>query len=391
MSYVYAIIGAGRQGVAAAFDLAVHGDAASILFIDTDEATAQRAADLINTLTGRRVATASRADARDLPRLRELLTGCHALVSAAHYGVNLDLTGLAASLRLHMVDLGGHTGVVRQQHAFDEAACSAGVTIVPDCGMGPGLNMSLAAYVMARFDRPRDIRIWDGGLPQDPAPPWNYTSTFAMSGLTNEYDGAAFFLRGGRIVEVPCLTELEALHFAPPIGTLEAFVTSGGLSTAPWTWQGTLDCLENKTLRYPGHCAAFRAFQQLGLLDLDPIDAGGTRVVPREVLHALLEPRIGAGGNVVRDVCAMRVTGTGERAGRLERYTVELIDRFDETTAFTAMQRLTGWHAAIVIGLAVRGHLPAGVRSVESVAGDLVVAEGRRRGWAFDERRESVA
>jgi lysine 6-dehydrogenase len=386
MSYVYAVVGAGRQGVAAAYDLVTFGDASRVVLIDVAEEAAREGAATINRLAGRAVAEAARADARDPGRLRTLLAGCHGVLSAAHYNVNVELTRLAASLGLHMVDLGGHTGVVREQHACDADARAGAVTVVPDCGMGPGLNVSLAAYVMSLLDRPREVRIWDGGLPQDPQPPWNYRSTFAMSGLTNEYDGVAYFLRQGAVAEVPAFADLETLEFAPPIGRLEAFVTSGGLSTAPWTWEGTLQCLENKTLRYPGHCAMFTAFQQLGLLGQDPIDAGGTRVAPRDVLHALLEPRIGMSpGEVVKDLCVMRVTGIGERGGREARATVELVDRYDEGTGFTAMQRLTGWHAAIVLGLAVRGQLPTGVRPVESVPGALIVAEGRRRGWHITE------
>ena len=92
-----------------------------------------------------------------------------------------------------------------------------------------------------------------------------------MSGLTNEYDGFAYFLRGGEIVEVPAFADLEMLQFAEPVGRLEAFVTSGGLSTAPWTWKGTLERLENKTLKYPGHCARFTAYRDLGLLDQEPV------------------------------------------------------------------------------------------------------------------------
>jgi lysine 6-dehydrogenase len=391
MSYDYAVIGAGRQGTAAACDLVMFGEAARVVLVDAEEETARAAARRVNDLARRRVAEGVRGDASDPARLRDVLRGCHALVSAAHYAVNVGLTELAASLGLHMVDLGGITGVVRRQHAFDGAARASAVTIVPDCGMGPGLNISLAAYVMEHFDRPRDVRIWDGGLPEMPVPPWNYLSTFAMSGLTNEYDGVAYFLRDGAIAEVPCFDGLESLDFAPPVGRLEAFVTSGGLSTAPWTWHGVLDRLENKTLRHPGHCAMFTAFRDLGLLGTDPIDVGGGRVVPRDVFHALLEPRIGAstaaahGARATRDVGVMRVTGTGERDGRDARFTVELIDRFDAATGFTAMQRLTGWHAAIVAGLAVRGRLPAGVRAVETIPGSLIVAEGRRRGWHFSE------
>jgi lysine 6-dehydrogenase len=183
-----------------------------------------------------------------------------------------------------------------------------------------------------------------------------------MSGLTNEYDGVAYFLRQGAVAEVPAFADLETLEFAQPIGRLEAFVTSGGLSTAPWTWEGTLQCLENKTLRYPGHCAMFTAFQQLGLLGQDPIDAGGTRVAPRDVLHALLEPRIGMSpGEVVKDLCVMRVTGIGERGGREARATVELVDRYDEGTGFTAMQRLARRHRARAGGAwAAAERCPAG-------------------------------
>jgi lysine 6-dehydrogenase len=388
MSFTYAVIGAGRQGVAAAFDLAVRGDASRILFVDLDEAAASSAAARVNALAGRGVASGVRGDASDEAAMAAQLAGARGLLSAAHYNVNLGLTRVAAAIGAHMVDLGGHTGVVRQQHALDADARRAGITVVPDTGMGPGLNVSLAAYAMGRLDRPREVLIWDGGLPQRPRAPWEYVSTFSMSGLTNEYDGVAYFLRGGDLVEVPAFDGLELLQFDEPIGTLEGFVTSGGLSTAPWTWKGTLERLENKTLRYPGHCARFTAYRDLGLLGQTPIDAGGVRVVPRDVFHALLEPHIGAGTEPVRDVCVMRVAASGHLAGRPATIVIELVDHFDQATGFTAMQRLTGWHAAICLELAVRGQLEPGVVPVEHVPGDLVVCEGRARGWDI---RESTA
>ena len=386
MSYTYAVIGAGRQGVAAAYDLAVRGDATRILFIDLDEGAAREAAARVNTLSGRALAAGARGDASDAQAMTALLAGTQGLLSAAHYRVNLTLTRVAAAVGAHMVDLGGHTGIVREQHGLDAEARRAGISVVPDTGMGPGLNVSLAAYAMSRLDRPREVLIWDGGLPQTPREPWNYVSTFAMSGLTNEYDGVAYFLRGGDIVEVPAFADLELLQFDEPAGTLEGFVTSGGLSTAPWTWKGTLERLENKTLRYPGHWARFTAYRDLGLLGQAPILVGGSPVVPREVFHALLEPHIGAGPDLVRDVGVMRVAASGERGGLPARLTLELVDRYDEATGFTAMQRLTGWHAAICLELAVRGQIAAGVIPVERVPGDLVVAEGRARGWDIRER-----
>ena len=386
MSFAYAVVGAGRQGVAAAFDLAVRGDASRILFLDLSESAAAAAADRVNTLAGRGLAEGRQGDASDARDMTAQLAGTQGILSAAHYQVNLGLTRVAASIGAHMVDLGGHTGIVREQHRLDADARRAGITVVPDTGMGPGLNVSLAAYAMSLLDRAREVFIWDGGLPQHPREPWNYVSTFSMSGLTNEYDGSAYFLRGGDIVEVPAFDDLERLQFDEPVGVLEGFVTSGGLSTAPWTWKGTLDRLENKTLRYPGHCARFIAYRDLGLLGQTPIEVEGAAVVPRHVFHALLEPRIGAGPHPVRDVCVMRVKAAGEKDGRHAEAVIDLIDRFDEGTGYTAMQRLTGWHAAICLGLAVRGRLAAGVIPVERVPGALVVAEGRARGWDIRER-----
>src|SRR5512139_145840 len=193
MSFAYAVVGAGRQGVAAAFDLAVRGNPSRILFVDREAAAARRAAERVNALTGLQIAEGAYGDASDAPAMTAQLAGTQAILSAAHYNVNLALTRVAIGIGAHMVDLGGHTGVVRQQHALDADARQSGITVVPDTGMGPGLNVSLAAYAMGLLDRPRDVRIWDGGLPQQPREPWHYVSTFSMSGLTNEYDGVAYF------------------------------------------------------------------------------------------------------------------------------------------------------------------------------------------------------
>ncbi len=386
MSYSYAIVGSGRQGIAAGFDLARMGDANRVTFIDTNMDAASAAASTVNRLIGTRIAEARSGDARDPRQMRTILRGTDAIVSAAHYEVNVGLTQVAIGIGAHLCDLGGHTGVVRRQHALHAEAVRAGVTIVPDTGMGPGLNISLAEYAMSRLDEPEEVLIWDGGLPLDPEPPWCYRSTFALSGLTNEYAGHASFIRGGEITEVPCFADLELLEFDAPIGRLEAFVTSGGLSTAPWTWRGRLRRLENKTLRYPGHRARFKAYEELGLLSLDPIEVGGARVAPREFFHALLEPRIGPSNAIVHDLCVMRVAARGNRAGRPTETVVDLIDRFDPATGFTAMQRLTGWHASIMCHLAAAGRLARGVVAVENVKGAMIVEEGRERGWVIVER-----
>jgi lysine 6-dehydrogenase len=381
MGFRYLLLGAGRQGVAAAYDLARFGQADRIVVADVSEDVAVVAAARINRLIGREVAVPTVLDANDPEAVRRAFKEADACLNSVHYALNVGLTRLAIECRVHMTDLGGNTDVVREQLLMNDAAKSGGVAIVPDCGMGPGLNISLATYVMDLMDVPQDVRIWDGGLPQQPDAPWNYALTFNIAGLTNEYDGCATFIRNGALTQVPCFDDVEEIEF-PGLGKLEAFVTSGGLSTAPWTFRGKLRRLENKTVRYKGHAQMFRAFVALGLLDTNPIRVGAVRVAPRDVLHTLLEPKIKKLD--VQDICVMRVRCDGLKDGRAGTAIVEVVDRYDATTGFTAMQRLTGWHASLMLIAATTGQIVPGVTPVErALPGLAVVDEIRRRGFAL--------
>jgi len=336
MGHRYAILGSGRQGTAAAYDLAVNGDADSVVLADLNAAAAKNSARRVNTLSGGNAAKAAKVDVTERASVLSSLKGVDVLVSAVPYRFNLQLARWAVAAKASMVDLGGNTAIVRKELAFDAAARRAGVAIVPDCGMGPGANITLAVYAIGLLDAPSAVHIYDGGLPQKPRPPWNYEMLFHVEGLVNEYTGTSTFLREGRRVEVPALTELEEVAFAP-LGRLEALVTSGGLSTMPWTYEGKLRTLENKTLRYPGHWARVKAFADLGLFSEKPVAIGGKKVVPRDVFEALFVPC--ATSDDPRDVAVTRVVCKGEKGGRRAEAVVELVDWHDEATGFRAMER----------------------------------------------------
>jgi lysine 6-dehydrogenase len=386
MSHKYAVLGAGRQGIAAAYDLAKFGDCNEVKLMDVNGDFAKAQSAYVNRLLSRDIVTAHQVDVDNTKQLMTALDDITAMISAVPYKFNLSLTEIAIKKGVNMCDLGGNTEIVKQQLAHDQEAESAGITIVPDCGMGPGMNISLATYAMSRLTDPKEVYIWDGGLPQNPKPPWNYSLTFNIGGLTNEYHGKAHFIRNGNIVEVDCFNELEVLNFPPPINQLEAFVTSGGLSTMPWTFLGKLQSLENKTLRYPGHWAQFRTFAHLGLLDVEPIIINDYNIIPRDFFHRLLEPKITQAD--VRDVGIIRVKCTGKKDGDVAFATVELLDYYHEKTGLTAMQRLTGWHASIVAILAAQNRLDSGAVPIETVSGEMIVKEARRRGFSIDESIE---
>jgi lysine 6-dehydrogenase len=385
MSYRYAILGSGRQGTAAAYDLAVHGDAESILLADLHLDTAQRAAARVNGLVGREVATAATLDVRDVDAVIDLLrtNRIDAFISGAPYFLNLALAHAAVRAGASMADFGGNTDQTRAQLALDAEARATGVTLTPDCGQVPGLGNSLCAYAMSLFDECRDLIMYDGGVPAAPRPPWNYILTFNIEGLTNEYFGTTIFIRDGEPVEMECFREdeYELVDFGEGVGVLEAFTTAGGTSTMPWTWAGKLRTLQNKTIRWPGHFAQWKAFSDAGLLELESVEVDGQSVVPRHLLHAVLGPQLYAQPGE-RDLVIVRVIGRGIKDGVEREVVVDLFDHFDEATGFTAMERTTGWHAAIICAAQAQGRTPRGGVPVElAIPGPAFAAELLKRGF----------
>jgi lysine 6-dehydrogenase len=382
LSYRYAIIGTGRQGLSAAFDLARFGAAEEILLCDLNIETARKGAEKLRTLIPKDIFKPVSLDAGNHSQLVQTLKGINSAISAVPFTLNLGITEAAIECSTNLCDLGGHTETVLKQLALDESAKSSGVTVVPDCGMGPGLNISLGVLAMSFVEKPINLFIWDGGLPQNPVPPWNYVSTFHINGLTNEYEGPAWFIRDGKPTQVPCLSEVEALEFPSPLGHLEAAVTSGGLSTAPWTFAGKLQRLENKTLRYPGHWKMFQAYQQLGLFEQNSVGLKGGSFIPREVFHTLLQPKISS--DTVRDICVIRVRCEGEIDGTNASCTLDLCETYDEKTGLTAMEKFTGWHASMVAILSAQNKLPKGAVPIEiALSGPMLMEEAQKRSWAI--------
>jgi lysine 6-dehydrogenase len=384
MAYSYIVLGAGRQGIAAAYDLVLFGEASRVTLADCDAELARSAADHVNTLLRRRVADALTLDVRDDGAARRALHGYNVALSAVPYFYNLGLTRAAIESGVSFCDLGGNTDIVRQQHALDREAVRAGVSVVPDCGMGPGMGNTLAVFAMGLVGEPEHVYMYDGGLPRNPKAPWNYALTFNIEGLTNEYFGGMTILRKGELFHAPCFTELQIVD-VPPIGKLEAFLIAGGVSTAPWTFRGKLQTYQLKVLRYPGTFAQLKAFSDLGMFDLKPVAVDGNEVVPRKLFHTLFEPQVRV--DEVEDVCIIRVQAVGRKEGRRTEATVEVIDYYDPATHFTAMQRMTGWHMSIVAAMMAKGEIAAGSLPLEiAVPGEPFVREARKRGFKISER-----
>jgi len=382
--HVYGVLGAGRQGTAAAYDLARFGNASKIVLGDADPKIARNAAERVNRLCARKVAEGVSVNATVAAEVENFLDGTDAFLSAVPYYYNLEIARAAIRAGTSMCDLGGNTDIVKKQLLLDREAADAGISIVPDCGECPGLCITIACYAMSLLDTPQEVYIYDGGLPTNPKSPFNYLLTFHFDGLANEYSGNAVFLRGGEVVEVPCFEELEYVEI-PPLGRLEAFTSSGGSSTCPWTFRGRLKVFENKILRYPGNFAQLKTMNDLGLFSDKEVEVNGTKIVPRRVLQALFEPKVRLPGQ--KDVAVLRVRCVGEKNKRPAEVVLDVVDFYDDLTEFTAMERTTGWHASIVAIMMARGETPRGAKPLEiAVPGSSFVREMKRRGISLVEK-----
>ena len=359
----YCIIGTGRQGTAAAYDLLKFAEIEKLLLLDNNQNSINQCIKKIEPVLNDVKIQQSIIDFNETEQLKTLLDSFDIFLSSVPYKYNLMLTEIAIETSCSMVDLGGHTGNVVKQLDFDEEAKKKGITIVPDCGMGPGMNISMGLLAIEQFDEAHEVRIWDGGLPQNPIKPWNYSLFFNIAGLTNEYDSHAFFIREGKIEEVNCFEDYEVIDFGSDIGKLEASVTSGGLSTMPWTFQNKLKVLENKTLRYIGHWEWMKAYRELGLFSEDEITFKNHKIIPRDFYHHLLEPHLDT--KDYNDICIMRVEAKGILDGKKSKVVIDAVETYDDTTNLMAMEKWTGWHASIVMQHIMTGNLNSGAYPIE--------------------------
>lgn len=378
MGYTYAILGSGMQGTCAAYDLARHGEADRILMGDLDLDQARKNAERVNTLVGRAVCEAHQVDALNEAALAEFLQPVNVLLSCVPYWMHPRVAPVAIRTATHMIDMGGDTEVTLETMKLDGAAKAAKVTIVPDTGLAPGLVNSLGTHLMSKLDEVDTVRMYCGGLPQNPKPPFNYKLVFNVEGLVAEYTDDAIAVRNRKVARIPTLTDLEEIEW-PGLGKMEAFVTSGGTSTAPYTFEDKLNNYEYKTIRFPGHCERMRIFMDYGFWNDEKISVDGTQVRPREVFHVLMSE--GLRDDSDQDQILVRAWANGKKGGADARFQIDIWDKQDSQTGFSAMERMTGFPSAIYAHQIAQGNVEHGcVRYEVAVPGTVVVEGLKQRG-----------
>jgi lysine 6-dehydrogenase len=375
------VLGAGLQGCACAYDLLQNPGISQVTLADV------RSVNLPHFLAGDwkgRLRTI-KLDVTDSAAVHAAFEGQAAVMSAIPYYYNAPMAKAAVERGCHFSDLGGNTGIVLEQKKLHGQARAIGVSVIPDCGLAPGMVNILAAEGIRRLDRAEKVKIYVGGLPQTPEPPLNYQIVYSLEGALDYYTTPSWVLRGGKPTQVDALSEVESVEFPSPVGTLEAFHTGGGISTLPFAYDGKIETMEYKTLRYPGHVAIMRPIRELGLLANEPIDVKGKKVAPRDLFIAAVHPKLHKPEG--HDLVALQVQVTGEKGKRPARITFRLIDYYDAIHGISAMMRTTGYSLSITGQMQVDGRVKEkGVLTPdEAIPFDAYVSELARRGITIEE------
>jgi lysine 6-dehydrogenase len=370
------VLGAGLQGSACAFDLLNNPDVTMVRLADLNIG---HLPSFLSPLAGPRLLP-TRLDVRDTEAVRAVMRESDAVMSAIPYYVNLELARIAVEEGTHFCDLGGNTEIVFRQKELDAQARERRITVVPDCGLAPGMVNIIAQLGISQLDRVESVRIYVGGLPQHPEPPLNYQIVYSLEGVLDYYTTLSWIVRNGKREQVTALSEIEAVAFPAPVGELEAFHTAGGLSTMAFRYEGKIPSMEYKTLRYRGHAYLMAAMRDLGFFETNPVHVDGMSVIPRDVAVSVMTPRLSKADK--RDLVALRVTVSGTKDGTPASRMWELLDYYDEAHGVSAMMRTTGYSLSITGQMQVRGEIkPAGVHTPdECVPPALYLDELRKRG-----------
>ncbi len=372
----FLVLGAGKMGYAVAYDLIRGSKVEKVVVADS---STENLKELVKRLPDEKIIPVE-LDVTNEEELAQLMAEIDVAVSCITYKHNYELAKIALATKTHFVDLGGNEEIVAKEFMLDELAKEQGVTIIPDLGLAPGLVSLLAVSAAESFDEIYDIRLRVGGLPANPDDCFmDYCQVFSIDGLINEYNEDCTVLRDGKIFSVPSLSDNESIEFPRPFGTMEAFNTSGGISTLPQSYLGRVQHLDYKTIRYPGHCDAIHMLKELGLMSKEAVETASGPVVPRDLLFKLLSDKL---PKDEPDVVLVRVMVSGLKDKKPVQIVWDCIDYADQAAGLTAMMRMTAFPASIVAQMIARGDITErGVlRQETTVPTKLFLAEMDGRG-----------
>jgi len=375
------IVGCGNIGSVAAEDLANSISSTQVVVADKSETRAKEVAEKI----GKSNISSTQLDVTNPSKLANALKDFDLVMGFLPGKLGYSLTKACIDAGKDLVDV---SFMAENPLALTDNAVKANVTIIPDCGLAPGISNILVGHAVAELDKAQAVHIMVGGLPEKPIPPLDYVITWSPENLIDEYKRKARIVKEGKVIEVEALTGLEEVEF-PGFGKLEAFYTDG-LRTLPYTITDARDMWE-KTLRYLGHAEKVKLLKALGFFEEEQIDVDGLSVSPRKLTAKLFEQKLRK--PEVKDIVALKVEVSGVKNGKQTRYVYHLLDYYDEKRGVTAMARTTAYTASIIAqfmlkkALKEKGVVPTEKIGKNSTLFQMFLDELKKRGIRISEEK----
>ncbi len=339
------VIGTGMMGSAIIRDLAATSKACEITAADADVSTARKASE--EASCSRRPVRPVQLDLTNAGRAVDLMREHDLVIGAYPERWAVRVTEYALDAGSDLVDITALWNW-EQRAKMDPQLREAGVTVIPGCGLAPGLSNILMGIAAERVKSPHTGVIMAGGLPQKPRPPLDYALVFSFETVIDEYTVRPRIIRSGKIQEVAPLSGLETATFDQPVGEAECFYTDGLTTLLDTMPRRGLQEVVEKTVRYRGHRDKILFLAECGFFSDTPIR--GEEFTPRQFTSAVLTPLLQTGD--FEDVSCLRVIVRGDSAVQFD-----LMDYYDGDTGITSMARTTGYTCSIIAQMLVDGHI----------------------------------
>ena len=360
------VLGCGLMGPTVARDCAESDEVSKVVGCDIDEGRLKRCSEFVANVKFE----IAKVDIIDHDALVQKMRGFDVVVNASAARFSMGVLKAAMESGTNLVDLAG--GGYPLEGDLYSQVMEAGITVIPGCGVDPGLADILCGHGMDVMDEVEEVYFACGGLPRDPEPPLDYKIVFGGRRMPIR-PGKVPMILDGRHVEVNRYDDVEPIYIED-LDDMEAFYDGYPSSLLKLCAERGVRTFKGKTVRYAGYVDKLMFLQGLGIIDQEPVVYQGREIVPLEFFHKLVYPLVrfdDAEGD--RDITILLVRVQGRKGHTDMCVTYKMVDHYDEERTVTSMAKTTGYTAAIVARMLARGDIrEKGIQwPVRVIKGDL--------------------
>ncbi len=382
--------GCGIQGRTALHDLASDDSVEEIICADINFDGLSKIAGFTNM----EKITQVKVDAQNKAELLTLYKQVDVVIDLLPKEFKTFVYEAALEARVNVVN----TNYAYSPEALDKQAKQAGIIIMPECGLDPGIDLVIYGDAKARFDSLSVINSYCGGFPDRNActNPMDYKVSWIWRGVLGSIMREGRIIKNGKIIDIPGKNQHDPAYVHPvefpKLGTLEA-VPNGDAVFFTDRMGITRDIVQTGrySLRWPGWSDFWRPLKEFGFLSEEPVPGLPGKVSPMDFLDKFLGPQMQYQADE-KDLIAMINIFEGIKDNKPMRLTSSMIIERDLDTGILAMSKGVGYTACIVAKMIVRGEITEkGVLSpMTHIPAAPFLARLKKRGIVIQETMEEI-